>query len=221
MELFLRIFSKDHVEILLADREFIGRKWISFLEENGISYAIRLKENGQYISNSRGKMIKIKALLHCLNKGEKVHLGLRKIGKEKERYHISAARNSEGSLIVLMHSGTCKTPIDAYAKRWDIETMFKAFKSNGFNLEETHITDPDRLDTLLSVMVITFCIAYQTGHITAKEKPIRIIKSLAQPVVSIFRYGINRLQNIAANIYEKLPEAVLLIREIFYENKPL
>jgi len=34
-------------------------------------------------------------------------------------------------------------------KRWQIETLFKAFKSSGFNIESTHVTDQKKLEKLL------------------------------------------------------------------------
>ncbi len=47
--------------------------------------------------------------------------------------------------------------------RWEIEHMFKALKSSGFNMESTHVTNLDRLDTLLEIITIAFFWAYLTG----------------------------------------------------------
>jgi len=41
-----------------------------------------------------------------------------------------------------------------YKERWQIETMFKAMKSSGFYLEDTHLTDLERLSKLLAVVAI-------------------------------------------------------------------
>ena len=43
-----------------------------------------------------------------------------------------------------------------YAQHWQIETLFSALKSRGFNLEDTHMTTPDRLDKLLALLAIAF-----------------------------------------------------------------
>src|SRR5688572_15133478 len=101
MESFVEIFGKDRIAVLTGDREFIGEKWLKYLRDNGINYVLRLKENGGYISNSRGKMIKIKELLRPLGKGESVSLGLRKIGRRGERHSVCALRNDDGELIVV------------------------------------------------------------------------------------------------------------------------
>ncbi|MBK8537096.1 MAG: transposase [Candidatus Competibacteraceae bacterium] len=38
-----------------------------------------------------------------------------------------------------------------YKERWQIETLFSGLKSRGFNLEETHVTDPERIKRLLII----------------------------------------------------------------------
>ena len=208
------MFGKERIEVLVADREFIGDYWLSYLKKEQIPYSIRIKENGQYISNSRGQMVKICDLLTPLQRGTRVTLGVRKIGRDKVPYHVSAARNKEGSLIVLIHSEHLSDTIEIYRKRWEIETMFKAFKSNGFFLEATHLTDPERLNTLLSVMAIAFCCAIQTGAITALSDPVPL-KAHGRKAQSIFRYGLNILQNLFANTRLKITKLRNLIRKIF------
>ena len=38
-----------------------------------------------------------------------------------------------------------------YKKRWEIETAFRAMKSSGFNIEDTHMRDIERISRLLAV----------------------------------------------------------------------
>ncbi len=42
---FLAIFGVNKIAALLADREFIGDLWLSFLDENKIPFYIRIKQN--------------------------------------------------------------------------------------------------------------------------------------------------------------------------------
>ena len=204
--------------MLLGDREFIGERWLKWLEETEIPFIFRLKENGQYLSNSRGKMVKINALLHPLSKGGMVSLGVRKVGKlEKQPYPITALRNKQGELVVLIHSASVQNPMQAYKKRWEIETMFKAFKSSGFNMEATHLVDYDRLNTLFSVMAIAFCIAYQAGTIVAETEPIHI-KSHGRKAKSILRQGLDTLQNLCSNFSLKYQQFKSLLTKILKIN---
>ena len=43
-----------------------------------------------------------------------------------------------------------------YKRRWEIETLFSAFKTRGFNLEETHMSNPKKLDTLFTLLSLAF-----------------------------------------------------------------
>lgn len=214
LECFIKTFGMERILVLLGDREFIGKLWIDWLENAKIDYVFRMKENGQYLSNSRGKMMKINELLRPLPKGKSIYLGVRKVGKhEKQPHHVSALRNEFGAIVVLIHSKTITNPLETYKKRWEIETMFKAFKSSGFDMEATHMTDHDRLNTLFSVMAIAFCIAYKTGIIANETEKIPI-KSHGRKAQSILRKGLDTLQNLLVNIQIKRNEFNRLIRRI-------
>lgn len=214
MECFLTVFDKSRIEALTADREFIGKKWLAWLKNNQIKHVLRVKENGQYISNSRGKLVKIRDLFRPLAIGSQVSLRQRRIGKKGELFDIVGVRNKNGELAVLIHSEKIENPVEIYAQRWQIETMFKAFKSAGFNCEATHITDDLRLDTLMQVMAIAFCLAYQTGEIIVLDKPV-IIKKHGYRQNSIFRIGLDTLTTILHNIFAKLERWIHLLQVIF------
>jgi hypothetical protein len=44
--------------------------------------------------------------------------------------------------------------MQVYAKRWTIEWFFKAIKTAGFNIENTHLKDQKRLEKLMAVIAI-------------------------------------------------------------------
>ena len=45
MERYDRLFGMDSIDFLVADREFIGHEWLSYLNRNRIVYHIRIREN--------------------------------------------------------------------------------------------------------------------------------------------------------------------------------
>lgn len=49
-----------------------------------------------------------------------------------------------------------------YKQRWQIETLFRGFKSSGFNIEDTHVTDLKRLEKLFLLTMIAFVWCYKT-----------------------------------------------------------
>ena len=68
--------------------------------------------------------------------------------------------------------------VSSYKERWQIETAFKAMKTSGFNIEDTHLTDIDRIERLFVIITIAFTWAYLVGiYKDANIKPIRILKN--------------------------------------------
>jgi len=51
-------FGKDRIDCLLADREFVGHKWLNFLNENKIRYFIRIRNNFKIYCPRKQKEIK-------------------------------------------------------------------------------------------------------------------------------------------------------------------
>lgn len=42
---FIRLFGKSSIESLVGDREFVGEKWLEYLNREGIPYHLRIREN--------------------------------------------------------------------------------------------------------------------------------------------------------------------------------
>ena len=77
-----------------------------------------------------------------------------------------------------------------YKDRWQIETMFKAFKSGGFNFEDTHLTDPDRISKLLALVCVAFIWVYLVGiDKNNNGHPIEI-KKHGRKAFSLFKFGL-------------------------------
>ena len=82
--------------------------------------------------------------------------------------------------------------------------MFKSFKTAGFNLEDTHLKDYERLDRLLTMVALTFVWAYKVGiYRNDAIKPIKI-KKHGRPEKSIFAYGLEWLAQVFINQFFKL-----------------
>ena len=62
IERFIKQFGKDNIEMILADREFVGELWFNWLTAHHIPFAIRIKKNSKVV-NHHGKLVQIKDLL--------------------------------------------------------------------------------------------------------------------------------------------------------------
>ena len=55
---YLRVFGASSIKALLADREFIGDEWLSYLVESNIPFVIRLRED-MHMRNRRRTAVSI------------------------------------------------------------------------------------------------------------------------------------------------------------------
>ena len=58
MERFIRLFGHDCIDCLVADREFIGKEWIGWLNDNRIRYYIRIRQDFWVVKPSTGERIR-------------------------------------------------------------------------------------------------------------------------------------------------------------------
>lgn len=99
--------------------------------------------------------------------------------------HRSALRLADEDFLFIASSGAPQTgAIDAYADRWQVETLFGALKSRGFNLEDTHLTDPRRLAKLMGLLALAFAWTYRTGELLHDgPSPVHQKNTIASPQV--------------------------------------
>ena len=148
---------------------------------------MRIKEASQYITNSKGIFVKAKQLLYSLPAGQFVNLGIRRLNKSSNySYNLSAYRcNKTSELLVVVHSCNITNACYLYSYRWQIETMFKAFKSSGFNIENTKVVNYNKLETLFSAMAIAFAISYEIGDNFEQKNPQKLKKHGYKPIATI------------------------------------
>ena len=161
---------------LSGDREFIGETWLHWLESQSIPFVLRLKEN-MFIWNEGYVPVKLSAHAQHLQKRQKRILkGTWYLGRDPEKpttpIKIAMMRLKTGEMLIVATSRIrIKTALPIHRNRWSIETLFSCLKTRGLGLEATHITDPRKLATLMSILAIAFCLAYKTGLWLARTKP--------------------------------------------------
>lgn len=77
--------------------------------------------------------------------------------------YLSGKTLSKGELLIVANLQPLTDALEIYAQRWQIETLFECMKMRGFNLEDTHITDHEKISRKLSVLTIAYCWAYKAG----------------------------------------------------------
>jgi hypothetical protein len=180
MERFLKVFGAAKVKALLADREFVGEDWFRWLQKHGIPFHQRLKRN-TLVPNAWNRMMRLDRLFGSLKPGECHRLrGRRPVWGCF--VHISALRLDDGDFLFVASSGAPQAEaIDAYADRWQVETLFGCLKTRGFNFEDTHLTDPERLSKLMGLLALAFAWTYQVGQLLHEQKPVLLKKHSSAP----------------------------------------
>lgn len=196
---FIDIFGSERINSLVADREFVGKEWIAWLNENRIRYYIRIRQNFWIVNPKSGEKVRAWHLFNRVRLGEE--LVLHKLYIMKGEYvYLAGARlkNSDGEpeLQILICYNRPEDAVTTYKERWQIETLFKAMKSSGFNIEDTHMRDIDRIERLVAVVCIALVWAYLVGdHKDVNVKKIRILKH-GHRAKSIVKYGLEEISDV-------------------------
>jgi hypothetical protein len=196
---FIELFREHQINYLSAEREFLGHDWLEYLlSQPMMSFRIRIRET-ELLSDGKHQL-STRIVFSHLQIGQKLFLKRRRTLWGHQVY-LGALRLQDNSLLTIIAPVYCQSLIDDYAQRWGIETLFGIFKSRGFNLEDTHLIDSERLSRLFALLTIALCWAYRTGQWLSDEKPI-LIKTHGRKAKSIFRYGFDHLRSIFLNLDE-------------------
>lgn len=94
---------------------------------------------------------------------------------------------------------TPQAALRAYRRRMWIEEMFGDFKSNGMNLDSTHVRIPEHLERLTLVAALLLCWCISTGYHVIKNGWRASVDRADRRDLSIFQIGLRFLQRRMAN----------------------
>ena len=209
IERFISLFGKDCISSVVADREFIGDKWLSWLELNSIPYHIRIRDN-MWFRKPDGEQFRMSWILQ----GQKLHTIYNHpkiLYLDNNLVYVSGMRLPNNEYLIIVSYNKQEEAIETYKDRWQIETMFKAFKTNGFNVEDTHLSDLKRVDKLITLVSIAFVWAYKTGiHIHLYIEPIKV-KKHGRKAISFFKLGLKHISNALLVQFHLINDIVKLL----------
>lgn len=203
LDAFIGLFGQKKIKYLLADREFIGQEWFKYLSKKKIPYYIRIREN--FHMEDFDTKVRVKFLFDRPRPGVyrggrvcgvKVNIVGRRLSKKE------CEEEKEEVLIVVTNQavGDPAETLQIYRQRWEVETLFRAYKKKGFNLESTHITDPDRIRKLVALLSLALVWCYKMGiKYDACYQPIEV-KKHGYKQYSYVKYGLDILCSILFGI---------------------
>lgn len=218
LERFLAVVDASSIEALVADREFISIDWIQCLQEKEIPFAVRLRSDRHIGLSPEGPSLPARMFARRCSVGQEERLedwnylsGAN--GKQAEvdilvRRIAAGGKDSEEDsfLILAIWKIDSSKATSLYRQRWEIETMFAALKSRGYRLEQTHLTEPDRIQRLIGLLSVAFAWTHIVGERRAEREGLPPKKAHGRRERSLFRYGMDRLQSILTTP-ERQPQA--------------
>lgn len=187
---FLTVCPDRKISGLLADREFIGKTWFTFLDQHGIPPCIRLPASATVGTGG----MPVWACFKKLQPGE-VRRWHRRVQIYGVSLRVCATKNVAGEILYLAYRGRADINLERYSRRWQAENLHSALKTRGFNLEDTGVTQAERISTLLTAVSIAFIWACLTGELLAAKTPPGL-KKHGHRAVSVFRLGLDHLQDL-------------------------
>jgi len=219
LEQFLRVVEPEQIRALVADREFTGGDFLEVLESREIPFVIRLRADRRVGPPSEEWSLPVRMFARtCAPEqsrllDEKWVLG----GAESTDVQVGTKRLEDGSFLILASRGVDpESMFELYWQRWEIETLFAALKSRGFDLEATHLTEPNRIRKLLGIVALTYSPARIVGlDRKNREGPPRECAN-GYPEKSLFRYGLDRLKELLTNGYRMQEELSRCVEALAY-----
>lgn len=208
LERFLSVVDPESIQAVLADREFISVEWITRLQEREIPFSIRLRSDRRVGLSEEGPALPARMFARAVALGTEEVLEDRHLfGEDGEKVETNVKTNvvvrriasdeAEEPFLILTTWKLDPTGASTlYRKRWEIETLFAALKSRGYDLEETHLTEPDRIQRLIGLLSLTFAWTHIVGEKRAMQEGPPPIKSHGRRERSLFRYGLDKLQSL-------------------------
>ncbi|WP_100903228.1 IS4 family transposase [Nostoc flagelliforme] len=154
---------------VLGDREFCSVKLANWLRDSNVYFCLRLKKN-HFVEMQADVWLELNDLglapgISFFVKGVKVtkikgFVSFNVACKWKRK--ILGVAPEEGWFI-LTTLETLELAIAAYKQRFDIEEMFRDFKSGGYNLEDTNVSG-ERLISLILLIAIAYTSATIQGQ---------------------------------------------------------
>lgn len=189
MKRLLKLLAAEDIKVLTMDREFIGKRWLQWLDHQGVRYVARIRGNALVNGKAAAQYRQARQLrssrFHSVWDAQLFFAGCR----------ITGSNTRDDFLYLASNCYHGKEATNLYKQRWGIEQVFSHFKSRGFDLETTHMCDDKKIEKLFAVLTLAFLVSYGWGCEMKMAKPL----TSTQKRKSTFRLGLDRIAQILSH----------------------
>jgi len=203
------LLGKQRIAGLLCDREFIGVKWFKYLIEQDIEFHIRIPKQIRVGSVLEKNRRVVNNLFRFLKENGKLDYP-KQVSIFGFKLYVSGMKSKKGYCVIVSNKSNFDS-LKKYQMRWTIENLFGAFKTRGFNFEDTHFKNLDKIKLLIVLVSIAYLWSVLIGIWLDAVTPIKI-KHHGRKSISVFRYGFDYLVRVIKSIYDNLYEFNNLVK---------
>lgn len=196
VELVRELIAEGTKVVFLGDGEFDGIDLQETMNESGWLYACRTAKSA--VATWKGVKFNLDLLGNSIKPGMLIEL--------KE---VQFTRNAYGPVMVLCcwakgeaeplylvsNLSLAEAAIKYYQKRFRIETFFSDQKSRGFNIQKSHLEDPQRLSRLLIASCLAYIWIVYLGTLCKTEGWQSIVHRKSRCDLSLFQLGFRLLDH--------------------------
>ncbi len=182
---------------IVGDREFASPKLPEWLKTtyNNVEATLRIKAS-MYLSSDVMPETKVASLIQKMIKGDR-HLLHNQILTRDSTFKMNVLltwkEEYDEPLVVATTSVNPDRADEVYGLRFGIEPMHKDWKTNAFDLENTRVTDPKRIETLLIPIAFAYILCVLEGEHKEEVGDVRKPPKGKNRMVGLFLDGIRTI----------------------------
>ena len=196
VELVRELIAEGTHVVFLGDGEFDGIDLQQTLKDSGWFYACRTAKST--VASWEGLTFNLDFLGSSIKPGRLIELKEAKFTRDAYGPVMVLCCWAKGELeplYLVSNLSSSEEAIKHYKKRFRIETFFSDQKSRGFNIQKSHIEDPQRLSRLLIASCLAYIWIVYLGALCKREGWQGIIHRKSRCDLSLFRLGLQLLEH--------------------------
>jgi len=196
VELVRELIPEETKVVFLGDGEFDGTDLQETMNESGWFYACRTAKST--VATWEGVQFNLDLLGSSIKPGRIIEL--KEVQFTKDAYGpvmvlCCWAKDEVDPLYLVSNLSSSEEAIKYYKKRFRIETFFSDQKSRGFNIQKSHIDNPQRLSRLLIASCLAYIWIVYLGSLCKTDGWQGIIHRKSRCDLSLFQLGLRLLEH--------------------------
>ena len=190
------LFPPDCTVVFLGDGEFDGIKLLAAIDANGWEYVCRTARNRILVDDEDEFALNDLALARgdCIDVTD---IGFTRANFQNTTVIAWWHKAYEEPLYLVTNMECVGEACHWYCRRFHIETFFSDQKSRGFNLQKSHLSDPERIARFLIASCLAYVWIIYLGVQAKQDKAVMcMIHRVDRCDLSLFQLGLRFLEHL-------------------------